>query len=87
MTKFQIEADLTACQGFGACIELCSIFFEFSNREGKVHIKGGREVKEGNRVVRETLELSNLKCVREAAEACPFNVIQIKDLETGEKVI
>ncbi len=40
-----------------------------------------------NEVVAETLELDELECVREAAEACPFNAIHILNLETGEKLI
>jgi ferredoxin len=38
-------------------------------------------------VVTETLELDDLECIREAAEACPFAAIHIVDLETGEKLI
>jgi len=87
MAKFKIETDLTACQGFGACVELCSKFFKLSNGDGKTRIKGANKLREGDEVVGETLELDDLLCIREAGEACPFNAIHITDIETGEKLI
>ncbi len=41
----------------------------------------------GDDVVAETLQLDELECLREAAEACPFAAIHIVNLETGEKLI
>ena len=87
MGKFKVEVDKNACQGFGACVELCAKFFELSDVDGKTTIKGGREVIENNKAIVETLELDSLDCIREAAEACPFVAIHIVDLETGEKLI
>jgi ferredoxin len=86
MVKFKVEVDKSACQGFGACVELCPKFFELSDVDGKTTIKGGEEVMENDEVVAETLELDDLECIREAAEACPFVAIHIVDLETGEKI-
>ncbi|NIP66983.1 ferredoxin [Candidatus Bathyarchaeota archaeon] len=87
MGKYKIEVDKNACQGFGACVELCSEFFELSDVDGKTTIEGGEEVKENDEVVAETLEVDELECIREAAEACPFVAIHITDLETGEELI
>jgi ferredoxin len=87
MGKFEVEIDKNACQGFGACVELCPQFFELSDVDGKTTIKGGKGVMEDNEVVAETLELAELECIREAAEACPFVAIHIVNLETGEKLI
>jgi ferredoxin len=87
MGKFKVEVDKNACQGFGACVELCPKFFELSDVDGKTTIKEGKEVIENNKVTAETLELDALDCIREAAEACPFVAIHILDLETGEKLI
>lgn len=42
---------------------------------------------ENDEVVAETLELDDLECIREAAEAYPFVAIPIVDLETWEKLI
>jgi ferredoxin len=87
MGKFKVEVDKNACQGFGACVELCPTFFELSDVDGKTTIDGGKAVTKDDAVVAETLELDDLDCIREAAEACPFVAIHIVDLETGEKLI
>jgi ferredoxin len=87
MSKFRVEIDKNACQGFGACIELCPQFFQLSDVNGKSSIEGAKKVMKENEVVAETLELYELECVREAAETCPFNAIHIVNLETIEKLI
>jgi ferredoxin len=87
MSKFRVEIDKNACQGFGACVELCPQFFQLSDADGKSSIEGARKVVKENEVVAETLELDELKCAREAAEACPFNAIHIVNLEISEKLI
>jgi ferredoxin len=87
MSKFRVEIDKNACQGFGACVELCPQFFQFSDADGKSSMKGAKEVMKENEVVAEVLELDELECIREAAEACPFNAIHIVNLETSEKLI
>ncbi len=87
MGKFRVELDKNACQGFGACAELCPQFFQLSDVDGKSNIEGAKKVMKGNEVVAETLELDELECIREAAEACPFNAIHILNLETEEKLI
>ena len=87
MGKFRVELDKKACQGFGACVELCPQFFQLSDVYGKSTIEGAKKVMKENEVVLETLELDELECVREAAEACPFNAIHIVNVETEEKLI
>ena len=81
MAKFRVEIDHNVCQGFGACVELCSKF-ELSDSDGKSHVEGAKKVSSG-----EAVELDELDCHREAAEACPFNAIHITNLETNEKLI
>ncbi len=87
MAKFRVEIDKNACQGFGACVELCPQFFQLSDVDGKSTIEGAKRVKKEDEVVAETLEVDKLECLRDAAEACPFNAIHIVNLETGEKLI
>ena len=87
MGKFKVEVDKNACQGFGACVELCSKFFHLSDVDGKTTINEAEKVAREDKVVAEILEMENLECVRDAAEACPFNAIHITDTETGEKLI
>ena len=40
MVKYRIEIDHSLCQGFGACVELCSEF-NLSDEDGKSHLKNG----------------------------------------------
>jgi ferredoxin len=89
VNKFKVEIDKTACQKYGACIERCSTFFRFSEVDWKASfsIQGAQQVTKGNVVIAETLELENLECVKDAAEACPNNAIHIIVLKTGETLI
>ena len=81
MTQYRIEIDHKACQGFGACIELCS-HFELGEDDGKTHVKGAKKTKNG-----EVLELEKLDCHQKAAEACPYNTIHKINLENKEKIL
>ena len=81
MTKFRVEIDYNVCQGFGACVELCSKF-ELSDEDGKSHVEGGKMVSTG-----EAVELEELGCHKKAAESCPYNAIHIIELETNQKLI
>ncbi len=81
MAKFRVEIDHIACQSFGACVELCPKF-DFSDENGKSHIKGAKKTASG-----EIVELDELTCHKKAAEACPFNAIHIINLKTKEKLI
>ena len=87
MSKFRVELDKNACQGFGACVELCPHFFQLSDVDGKSSIEGAKRVMKENEVVLETLEMDKMECVREAALACLFNAIHILNVETREKLI
>jgi len=87
MGKFRVKLDKNACQGFGACVELCPQFFQLSNVDGKSSIEGAKKTTKENEVVLETLEMEKLDCVREAAEAYPFNAIHIVNVENEEKNI
>jgi len=81
MAKYRVEIDHTVCHGFGACVELCSKF-DLSDEDGKSHVEGAKKVSNG-----EAVELDELGCHKQAAEACPFNAIHIINLETDEKLI
>ncbi|UCD97272.1 MAG: ferredoxin [Candidatus Bathyarchaeota archaeon] len=87
MNKFRVEIDKQACQSFGACIELCPEFFKFSDIDSKSSIEGAEKISDKGAVVAERLELEELKCIKEAAEACPFNAIHITNLKTEEHLI
>lgn len=81
MAKFRVEIDHNTCQGFGACVELCSKF-RLGDDDEKSHVEGAKKASNG-----ETVELDELGCHKQAAAACPFNAIHISNLETDEKLI
>ena len=81
MAKFRVEIDHNLCQGFGACVELCSKF-KLDDEDRKSHIEGARKVSD-----KEIVELEKLDCHKKAAETCPFNAIHIINLETDQKLI
>ena len=81
MGRFRVIIDHSACQGFGACVELCSKF-NLSDEDNKSHVEGGKKSES-----QEIVELDELDCHKQAAQACPFNAIHIIDLESNEKLI
>jgi ferredoxin len=81
MAKYRVEIDHGVCQGFGACVELCSDF-DISDETGKSHMSDATKSEKG-----ETKELTDLGCYEKAAKACPFNAIHIINLETNEKIL
>ncbi|MFW6117620.1 MAG: ferredoxin [Thermoproteota archaeon] len=87
MAKFEVKIDKRACQGFGACVELCPEYFHLSEVDGKTTIDEAEEVKEGGETVAEIYKTDDLRCIRDGAEACPYNAIHITNTETGEKLI
>jgi ferredoxin len=89
MVKFKVEIHKSACQGFGACVELCSRFFQLSDTDGKSSFlaKENSKVENENEFVIEDLQPDILECVKKAAESCPFNAIHVTNMETGEKLI
>jgi ferredoxin len=76
-----VEIDHTICQGFGACVEMCSKFI-LSDETGKSHMEDAKKVSTG-----ETKDVDNLDCYLKAAKACPFTAIHVTDLQTNEKLI
>jgi ferredoxin len=81
MAKFQVKIDQDVCQGFGACVELCSKF-KLGDNDGKSHVEGAKKIEKG-----ESLELEELDCHKQAAQVCPYNAIHIVNLETDEQII
>ena len=81
MVKYRVEINHNICQGFGACVELCSDFI-LSDETGKSHMDKATKDENG-----ETKELTELGCYEKAAKACPFNAISIINLETNEKIV
>ncbi len=64
------------CIGCGSCAMLCQKFWEMDYDKGKAVLKGG---KKNDQTGEYELELENLECNKDAAEACPVSVIRIEE--------
>lgn len=83
MVEYRVEVDRTICQGFGACVELCSRSFYLSEQGGKTKIRGAREVIKEGRNIKEVIEVEDLGCFRQAEDACPFRAIKVVRVSKG----
>lgn len=87
MPKWKIEHDRPGCIACGACAAVSPESWTMSPDDGKSDLVGSQHITEGNEIVKEELELDDLKTNKEAADCCPVNVIHIIDKETGQKII
>jgi ferredoxin len=60
------------CIGCGSCAALCPKFFEMAD-DGKAKLLNSEKNAEGN----DELEVEDVGCVQEAADACPVQIIHI----------
>lgn len=60
------------CIGCGLCASICPDFWEMDDKDNKAHLKGQKSETE------EETEISQSSCVKEAAESCPVQAIEIK---------
>jgi ferredoxin len=60
------------CIGCGSCTALCPKFFEMAD-DGKAKLIEGQKNAEGN----DELEVEEVGCAQEAADACPVQIIHI----------
>lgn len=79
MAKYKVEINREECIGCGACAAVAAEHWEMDD-EGKSVIKGTTENEK-------EIEEKDLDANKEAAEACPVNVIHITNLENDEKII
>ncbi len=61
------------CIGCGTCVAICPKFWEMGD-EGKARLKGGKKNSETGDY---ELEIEKIGCNKDAAEACPVQVIKI----------
>lgn len=81
MAKLKIIYNRKNCIGAGACAAMDPDHFEMAD-DGKADLKGGKEV-DG----KFELEVEESDAVKEAAKACPVEVIKIVNMDTGEDVV
>ena len=62
MAKFRVEVDRNICQGFGACVELCSESFYLSEEDGKSRLKDGEDITTDEGNVKDTIKVNRLRC-------------------------
>ena len=74
MAKYTIEYDRDGCIGAGSCVGACSSNWSMGD-DNKAN------------VLKREIEEEELQCNKEAAEACPVNVIHIINNETGERLV
>jgi len=88
MAKPKVEHDRPDCIGCGACVAIAPDFWVMDESDNKADLKKCQKVMKGNETVKEILELEekDFQINRDAAEACPVNVIHVYD-KTGKKVI
>lgn len=70
--KIILERD--KCIGCGSCQAVCPKHFELQ-QDGKSHLLG---IEFNPETKIEEIEVENLGCVQEAAEACPVQIIHIE---------
>ncbi|MBC8500926.1 MAG: ferredoxin [Nanoarchaeota archaeon] len=81
MKKVKVVYDRDKCISAVTCANLNPELWEMSREDAKANLKGSK--KEGDKWVLET-ELT--RYLQMACEQCPADVIEIFDLETGEKL-
>ncbi|MEM3047044.1 MAG: ferredoxin, partial [Candidatus Bathyarchaeia archaeon] len=67
-----------------ACQETCPSYYKVSEADNKTTIKDGKRISDASEVLEASGELG---CIREGAEACPYNAIHIIDLDRNIKLI
>ena len=84
MPKCQIQHDRPNCIGCAACAAVAPDFWEM-NDDGKSDIIGSKNREDGWEEL--DIEEKDFQLNKEAAEACPVNVIHLIDKETKKRII
>ncbi len=84
MTKFKIEHNRPDCIGCAACAAISPEHWEM-HEDGKSDIKNS--IKRDDGWEEKDIEEADFVTNKDAADACPVNVIHIRNLTTNEKII
>lgn len=68
----KIVQEREKCIGCGSCAALCPKYWEMAE-DGKATLIGSKKNKKGDY----ELEVNDIKCNQEAADACPVQIIHI----------
>ncbi len=83
--RYIVEFDREGCIGANACVAVFPKYWKVAP-DGKVDLADAGEVEKGV-LFRIEIGEDELEQMREAAEACPVNVIHIFDKESGKRVV
>lgn len=81
---YEIQHDRPNCIGCAACAAVAPDFWEM-NEDGKSDIKQAKDREDGWQI--KEIDEKDFAANKEAADACPVNVIHLVDKETKEKII
>lgn len=84
MKKYLLEQNRHDCIGCGACSAVNPTFWEMAD-DGKSAIKNGKKRSDGWAELE--IDEKAFESNKEAAEACPVNVIHITEIATKKKII
>ncbi len=83
---YVIQHDRPKCIGCAACAAVAPESWEMTADDGKSDLIGSKRTANSGEIKLEELELEELRGNRDAAEACPVNVIHIIRKDGGEKI-
>ena len=78
MAKYTIKHDRPGCIGCGSCAAISPDFWEMAD-DGKSKLKGAKKT---NGTEEREIEEKDFEKNKEAADACPVNVIHIEEEKT-----
>ena len=83
--EYKVVYDRTNCIGAAACVTAHPKKWQIVG-DGKADL-GGAQKKENNELQELIITEKELEAMKQAAKACPVNVIHIIDLKTNKKII
>ena len=85
--KYKVVYNRTDCIGAAACVAMHEKRWVMSKEDDRADLIGGTKVKDDPETWEIEFEDDELAQFKESAYVCPVAVIEIFDVETGEKII
>lgn len=84
-SRYKIEHDRENCIACGACAVIAPGFWVLSKEDGKADVVGSNKTEDGYEHF--DLEDKDFQINKDAADACPVNVIHILDKQNKKRII